>query len=126
MDDINKIGNTSEVTKLVALDQSKIINLKDENSKQKASSQPEAGEKETQIEEKRDIQIDKLISIANRFVNRFSTKITFTYDPELQMPMILVTEKETGRVIRQIPPEQMVSLMKKMEEIAGIIYNGRA
>lgn len=68
----------------------------------------------------------ELVEKANKHVETFSTKISFSYDPERQRTTILVTDKETGKLIRQIPQEEMIQLMEKMEEIAGIIFNGRA
>jgi len=67
----------------------------------------------------------KLVNEVSQIVNKFSTKISFTLDAESKHPMILVKDRETGAVIRQIPPKEMLELRKKMEEIAGIIYNGR-
>ncbi len=126
MEDIRINTNNLEVSKLGAMDQSKIINLKEENAKRYAAAKSESAAQNESSDTAKEIQVDKLVEMANRMVTRFSTKITFLYDPETKVRKILVTEKDTGKVIRQIPPEQMVDLMKKMEEIAGIIYNGRA
>jgi|GEM_PF-6073775 len=68
----------------------------------------------------------ELVEKANKHVEAFSTKISFSYDPKRQQTTIFVTDKETGKLIRQIPQEEMLQLMEKMEEIAGIIFNGRA
>ncbi len=121
-----KISSSMEVGKLAALDQSKIVNLKDENKKQNTSVKNEEENKDTRAAEDVKVPVNKLVEMANQFVQRFSTKISFDYDPQRKTSKILVTEKDTGRVIREIPPGQMVDLMQKMEEIAGIIYNGRA
>ena len=31
--------------------------------------------------------------------------------------------KETGKVIRQIPPEEMLKIAKRMEEMSGILLD---
>lgn len=67
----------------------------------------------------------ELVNQVNQFVDRFSTKVAFSFDPDSKEAQIVVTEKETGKVIRQIPPKEMLQLKKKMQEIAGIIFNGR-
>ena len=72
------------------------------------------------------VDVAELVEKANKHVDNFSTKVSFRYDEKRQQAVITVAERETGKVIRQIPAEQMVDLMEKMEEIAGIIYNGRA
>ncbi|APF18186.1 flagellar protein FlaG [Caldithrix abyssi] len=125
MDEL-RINDKIEVKKLAALDQSKIVNLKDENKEQNAHFKTEEEANAKRTAENRKVSVEELVERANQYVNRFSTKISFYYDPERKISKILVTEKGTGKVIRQIPPEQMVDLMDKLEEIAGIIYNGRA
>ncbi|MHB2155601.1 flagellar protein FlaG [Calditrichota bacterium GD2] len=125
MDEL-RINGKMEVEKLAALDQSKIVNLKDENKEQNAPFKTEEEDKAKRTAENRKVSVEELVERANQYVKRFSTKISFYYDSERKISKILVTEKGTGKVIRQIPPEQMVDLMDKLEEIAGIIYNGRA
>ena len=126
MEDL-KVNTNMEVGKLAALNQSKIVNLEQEEGKQTQDKKGTEGtEKDDKVSEDFKVPIDQLVEMANRFVQRFSTKISFFYDPKSDTSRIVVTEKETGKVIREIPPEQMVNLMNKMEEIAGIIYNGRA
>lgn len=61
----------------------------------------------------------------NNLVEKFSTRIGFTVDSEKDQMTIIVTDKETGKVIRQIPAEEVMELSAKMEEIAGIIFDGR-
>ena len=39
---------------------------------------------------------------------------------------ITVTEKQTGKVIREIPPKEIQNLYIKMNEIAGMIFSDQA
>lgn len=72
------------------------------------------------------IDVAELVEKVTQQVQAFSTKIAFSYDAERRQASILVTERETGKIIRQIPPQEMLTLMEKMDEITGIIYNRRA
>ncbi len=125
MDEL-RVNGPLEVHKLTAMEQSKIVDSHDEKAGYQRMAQAQEAAKKSGESDSKEVNVDKLVELANRYIDRFTTKLSFTYDPELKIPMIYVTEKDTGRVIRQIPPEQMVDLMKKMEEIAGIIYNRRA
>ena len=125
MEDL-RVNGPLEVHKLAAMEQSKVVDSHDEKASYQRMAQAQDAAKKSGESESKEVNVDKLVELANRYIDRFTTKLSFTYDPELKIPMIYVTEKDTGRVIRQIPPEQMVDLMKKMEEIAGIIYNRRA
>ncbi len=69
--------------------------------------------------------VKKTVEELSHYVEKFSTHISFSIDPERDEPMIIVKDKESGKVIRQIPPKEVVELRKRMEEIAGIIFDGR-
>ncbi len=69
--------------------------------------------------------VKKTAEELSHYVEKFSTHISFSIDPERDEPMIIVKDKESGKVIRQIPPKEVVELRKRMEEIAGIIFDGR-
>ena len=125
MDDL-RINDYLEVSKMGGMEQAKVVDSHDEKAKYERMSQTRNTDKKESTEVPTDVPVEKLVDMANHFVDRFTTKLSFTYDPELKIPMIYVKEKDTGRIIRQIPPEQMVQLMKKMDEISGIIYNRRA
>ena len=67
--------------------------------------------------------ITNLVASVNEYVQVFSTKVTFGYDYENERQVILVRDSETGEIIRQIPPREMLNLLKQLEEISGIIYH---
>ena len=60
------------------------------------------------------------------FSRTFTTKLSFAVDPGSKEALIFVTEKETGKIIRQIPPEDIQKMQARMNEIVGILYNRRA
>jgi uncharacterized FlaG/YvyC family protein len=39
---------------------------------------------------------------------------------------ITILEKDTGKVVREIPPQEMQRLSMKMEELVGMIFNDMA
>ncbi len=73
----------------------------------------------------KDIDISEVVKKMNEFVDAVGTKISFTFDEKTKRPIIIVAEKDSGKIIRQIPPEEMLVLIQKMEEIAGILFNRR-
>ena len=70
--------------------------------------------------------VPQLVDQVNDHMRSLGTKIQFTVDSRTGKQVVIVAEKETGRVIRQIPPEEMLELAAKMKELVGIIYNGKA
>lgn len=70
-----------------------------------------------------DSNINKTSSEVKRFLNSVSKSLSFSIDEHTGEPVITVTEKETGKVIRQIPPEEMRKLSVRMKQITGILFN---
>jgi len=69
--------------------------------------------------------LTEIVVKVNGFVKSFSTKISFDVDNESEQSIITVSDKETGKIIRQIPPEEILRLSKMMDEISGIIFDRR-
>jgi flagellar protein FlaG len=42
-------------------------------------------------------------------------------DQELEIPVVKIMEKDTNRVIRQIPPEYLLELMKRIDQLLGLL-----
>ncbi len=64
------------------------------------------------------------INSVNEYVEMFNNKVSFSID-EKSREIIHVYDNETGDLIRQIPPKEMIELVDKLEEIAGIIFNNK-
>ena len=59
------------------------------------------------------------------YIDRMNINLAFsTYGEKSKKTAIIVSEKETGKLIREIPPEELQQLHVKMEELAGILFNG--
>lgn len=118
------INSTTQATRLNPVIQSSNTKLEENRLKQatvhqKLHQKDETNEKETTVD------AQSVVKEVNKIVEKFNAKVSFSIDPDTKKTMILVTDKESGTVIRQIPAKEMLDLMKKMEEIAGIIYSGR-
>ena len=72
-------------------------------------------------------EVKQLAKKLQKYVDRMNIKITFsTYGEKSRRTAVTVSEKETGKLIREIPPEDLQQLYVKMEELAGMIFNGMA
>ena len=67
---------------------------------------------------------NKIVEDVNSYVELFNNKVSFSMDQNSRQ-IIHVYDNETGNLVRQIPPEEMVQLLNKLEEISGIIFNNR-
>ncbi len=66
-------------------------------------------------------------------VERMNTKmvdggrgLAFRVDPDLGRPVVTVTNKETGEVIRQIPNEVVIRMARSIEDTKGLLLNAQA
>jgi flagellar protein FlaG len=107
----NSVENQKEIKRLYNIDYSKSVE-KTENKKQELK----------EIVKKKDF--NTAIDSVNEYVEMFNNKVSFTIDDKSR-EIIHVYDNETGDLIRQIPPKEMIELVDKLEEIAGIIFNNK-
>jgi flagellar protein FlaG len=71
-------------------------------------------------------EINNLVSSANQLVDAVSNnKVNFQYDQSKEQHIVLVRDIDTNEVIREIPPKEMLDLLKNLEDITGIIYDNK-
>ena len=52
-----------------------------------------------------------------------NTQLQYSIDKETQRISIKIIDKDTDKVIREVPPEETLEAIKKIWEIAGIIVD---
>ena len=69
-------------------------------------------------------EFSDLVKDINTLVNQVaSTKISFDVDDDTGRAIVRVLNKETGEVIRQVPPEELLTLVARMRQLSGLIFN---
>jgi len=91
------------------------------NNLSEESYQPNAQQEEFHS----DLTPPEFVEKANQMADASNKEITFELDEKGDTPTIIITDKESGKVIRQIPTEEMIRLSDKMEEFVGMIYDER-
>lgn len=71
-------------------------------------------------------ELQKLMEEIKRKFDMLSKYLRIDIDSELEIPVAKIIEKDTNRVIRQIPPEYLLDLMKKINQMLGILLNKEA
>jgi len=67
--------------------------------------------------------VEKALVKANELARKFSRELSFTYDDRIDKIVVKVMEGDTEKVIRQIPPEEMIRLSVKMDDLLGMLIN---
>ena len=80
-------------------------------------------DKKDLIEKLRGDELEKIKEATNEVLAQLNIQLDFEIDKTLGKIIVKVINKETGKVIRQIPPEEMLKIAKRMEEMSGILID---
>ena len=77
---------------------------------------------------KEDVQVsqDLLDKLEHNINTIHNIGLEFSMHEESGRTMIKVIEKNTGDLIRQIPPEEVLELIARMGDVLGILFDERA
>ena len=74
--------------------------------------------------------VDKAIETIQKKMEKFrnivKSEAEFKIDRKTGMVIVKIKDKETGEVVRQIPPEVVVRLARTIEEFLGMLFDERA
>ncbi|MFN3598972.1 MAG: flagellar protein FlaG [Aquificaceae bacterium] len=66
-------------------------------------------------------ELSKLMEEIKRKFDMLSKYLRIDIDSDLEIPVAKIIEKDTNKIIRQIPPEYLLDLMKKIDQTLGIL-----
>nr|WP_231860283.1 FlaG family protein [Helicobacter himalayensis] len=92
---------------------------------QKLQSAQEIVDDQSAKESKKQLE-NELVELSKKLndeMKRIGTSISFAYNETL--PGLTVTVKEYGgeKIIREIPSQEAIELMKRMREVVGVIFD---
>ncbi len=76
-------------------------------------------------------QTEVLISVSNTVadsngINLSTSRLSFSQDQDTGETIINIVDNNTGDVIKQIPPDDILTLKKRMGELHGLLLDRRA
>ncbi len=86
----------------------------------KADQQP------PQDDESERASLDKVVEELNRNIQQTTRALIFTIDERHGKPVVSVVDKETDKVIRQIPSEVALQVADALEEVTGALVSEHA
>jgi flagellar protein FlaG len=69
--------------------------------------------------------LEKIIKEMNQFIQIFNSRIAFELDKDTGKTILKIIDPQTNEVIRQIPPEELLRISKRISELLGLIINAR-
>jgi len=118
-----RIQTAVEAVRMAPVRSSTNTKMEEERLSRKSIEPNPKADKEKNSEEPSAKAVKSAVHKMNDYVERFSTKVGFSINEENDEITIIVMDKDTGKVIRQIPAKEVLELNRKMEEIAGIIFD---
>ena len=71
-------------------------------------------------------QIQQSLREINKVLTGLSISVRFQVDPKFKEVIIKVVDQDNGRVIRQIPTEDVVRIAKAMDDLTGLLLAKKA
>jgi flagellar protein FlaG len=72
---------------------------------------------------KTDKQLEELMKVIDRAQARAEHHVGISLDEKTNEPIIRITEKDSGRLVREIPPEETRRLSEKLSQIRGLLID---
>ena len=68
-------------------------------------------------------QLLNLVKELNKEMESINTDLVFDYEDSISSLVLTIKQKESGEIIRQIPTDEAMELMKKMRDIISIVLD---
>lgn len=91
----------------------------------KLSKEPEKGQKEKSADSRPD-DTKEMTEQIDRYLSEMNVSVSFEVSVDTGDTVVKVINRDTQEVIRQIPPEDLMELTRKLEELRGVIFAGTA
>lgn len=103
------------------IDQIELPQLK-EQIQLKNLTQPDETTKQLQKPVVSQEELNKIMEELRHKLNMLEKYLKVDIDSELKMPISKIIDMRTEEVIRQIPPEWVIDILRRMNELKGIFY----
>jgi flagellar protein FlaG len=90
------------------------------NSSDRLASEPDNPADEKQISEK---DLEKAVEDLQKIAANLKSRLSFSTDESTGKTVIRVLDDDSGKIIRQIPPEDMLRLSARMDEVIGVLFD---
>lgn len=71
-------------------------------------------------------ELNKMMEEIEHKFSMIEKYLQIDIDEQLRMPISKIIDMRTEEIIRQIPPEWIVDILRRMEELRGVIYSKEA
>ena len=98
------------------------VEVKEYTSAKKSSEQPSESEQSAQTMETLKSMVSSVMDDIDK-ADLTGNRLAFSSDEETGATIIQIIDNDTGETVRQIPPEEVVKLRKRIGEIQGLLLD---
>lgn len=66
-------------------------------------------------------RLNELAENLRKFLRQFDLEAKVVYDKKYETLVVQVLRRDTGELIKQIPPEELLEISKRLQEFVGIL-----
>jgi flagellar protein FlaG len=70
-----------------------------------------------------DTELNDLINTLENGIKQFNRRLKFDINKEINRIIVKVIDKDTDKVIREIPPSEIQNLLVKVREAIGLLFD---
>ncbi len=70
--------------------------------------------------------LENLLKNVKKKFDYMNKYLKIEIDRDLHEPVVKIIDKKTNEVVRQIPPEYLLELAKKIDELVGLLFSKEA
>jgi len=119
--EIKAITNLTD-TNLVQGSNNSEANLKLQQPQAQIDNNQEQLNQNQQIKNLDEKQLKELMDNLKQKFEYYSKYLKIEIDKDLHQPIVKIIDQKTNEVIKQIPPEEILKIMKKIEEMIGVLF----
>lgn len=67
--------------------------------------------------------LGEAVEQVNKAMDAFNVRLHFQIDQESGDPYVLVIDKAEGKIIRRIPPDNLIKMAAEMQQVVGLLVN---
>jgi len=118
--DVKQAGNTASNLTERAIDDVKQVDTQTQQQLQQKMYEKEAEAQQQPLERE---QLEEMAQQLQDFMGEMNRSLQFKVDEDSGRDVIKVLDKNSGEVIKQYPSEEVLSLVSKLSESAGILID---
>lgn len=84
------------------------------------------GQEEQQYREPTVEGVQEAVEDINKVLHYMNERLEFSVHEATNRVMVRVLDRETDEIIREIPPEQILDLVAKLQDLVGLLVDERA